>query len=552
MSDTRCRTGDTRGFPVTLAQSLYTKWPSTANAQEQLQKLIVPTDFSLQWQNNGSQTCNIAVKQTLNSATGPGVFQISGFNPDGTTITYGPAIYQCSGVISIVQNQHPNFTQGGGAQYEMILAFQIRNKNINPSSPDVILLCRPLAFQNSGQNTPFWNAVNDATTSGKTQNNIEVNMSSFYCYNPSLPMSMITYQTCLPVKLFNSGFSFGSLKVRVNVIPQPLNVVATETGLGKCSSINKYTLITTNNGPIDIFGRGTILQFAIGYDTDYIYPSDISKPNLVPNTYPGAISAFADVLQKFKILVPEAFLGKSLADIANAQTAPPVKPRKKAYKCYTIDPTKDIVGDQIMVDPTTGLSLKDTMKDGTDMSDNPVGPDTKYYTLYGEDITGVVTVKHTFPVSGSSSTVFIAQDGPLLRYAVAPLENLSQVIESGNFPGSASGLTSWDDMVKLMRETKPTDAVKRDTGSVNINEVTVSGTANSATSGILPGDVERVLTIIAISLGTITLLAYLGFIIHMILYRENGMHNSLPHVLGFIACFIGLVVFSVYSEKEDD
>jgi len=148
--------------------------------------------------------------------------------------------------------------------------------------------------------------------------------------------------------------------------------------------------------------------------------------------------------------------------------------------------------------------------------------------------------------------LFIGQDGPLIRYVYAPLSDISNIRESGNFPGSASGLTSPEDMLKLMRKVKPAEDVKRDTGTVNINEVTVSGTANAATSGILPGDVEQVLTIIAISLGTITLLAYLGFIVHMVLYRENGMHDSLPHVLGFIVCFIGLVVFSVYSEKEDD
>jgi len=454
MSDSQCRDGDTRGFPVTLAQSLYTKWPSTANAQEKLKELIVPTDFSIQWQNNGSQTCNITVKQTLNSATGPGVFQVSGFSPDGTTITYGPAIYQCSGVISIVQNQHPTFTQGGGGQYEMILAFQIRNKNINPSSPDVILLCRPLAFQNSGQNTPFWDAVNTATTSGKVQNNIEVNMSSFYGYSASLPMPMITYQTCLPVKLFNNGqFSYGSLRVRVNVVPQPLNVVATESGLGKCSSINKYTLITNNNGPIDIFGRGSILQFPIGYDTEYIYPSDTSKMNLVPNAPPNPISAFPDVLQKFKVLVPEAFLGKSLADIANAQTAPPVQANKKAYKCYTIDPTKDIVGDQIMVDPTTGQSLQDTQK------------------------------QDALDSAGGDTLLITGSGGP---------------------------------------------------------------------SGILPGDIEHILTVIAVVIGSLTLLAYLGFIVHMVLYRDSGFHDSLPHILGFIGCFIGLIFFSIYVEKPTE
>lgn len=554
MSDTQCKSGDTTGFPVVLAQSLYSNWPATANAQQQIQKLIVPTDFSFQWQNNGVQTCNISVKNTTNSATGPGVFQVSGFNPDGSTITYGPAIYQCSGVISIVQNQHTNFTQGGGAQYEMILAFQIKNKNTNPSSPDIILLCRPLVFATSGSNTPFWNAVNTATKDGAQQNNIGIDLSSFFGYNASLPMPMITYQTCLPVKVFNNGtFSYGSLKLRVNVVPQPIHVVATESGLGKCSSINKYTLFTTNNGPLDIFGRGNVLQFRDGFGSD-LYPSDISKTNLVPSASPAAISALADVLNKFKILVPEAFLGKSLSDIANAQTPPEVRPRKKAFKCYTIDPTKDIVGDQIMVDPTTGQSLKDTMKDTTDMSDSPVAPDTKYYTLYGDDITGIVTVKYTFPSGGPMPglNAFIGQDGSLVRYAIAPLDDVSNVIESGNFPGSISGLTSYDDMIKLMQKTKPVDDIKRDTGSVHINEVTVAGTANAASSGIMPGDIEHALTAIAVAIGTLSLLAYLGFIIHSILYRDNGFHNSLPHILGFIACFIALVLFSVYVEKPTE
>ena len=458
MSDTQCRSGDTTGFPVTLAQSLYANWPLTTNAQQQLQKLTVPTDFSIQWQNNGVQTCNISVRTTINSAAGPGIFQISGFNPDNCTITYGPAIYQCSGVISIVQNQHPTFTQGS-AQYEMILAFQIRNKDINPSSPDIILLCRPLVFQTGGSNTPFWNAVDasttygdtrDGITYGATQNGIGIDLSSFYGYNASMPMPMITYQTCLPVKLFDGpGYTYGSLKVRVNVVPQPINVVASATGLGKCSSINKYTLITSNNGPMDVFRRGRIIQFKDGFGSD-LFPTQTSSSNLVPNAAPAVISAFTEVLQKFEILVPEAFLGKSLADIASAESAPSVKPRKKAYKCYTIDPKRDIVGDQIMVDPTTGQSLQDTQK----------------------------------------------QDA--------------------------------------------LDAAGGDTSMVN---------GSGGSSGIMPGDIERAITTVLIVIGTLTLLAYLGFIIHMLLYRENGFHNSLPHALGFIVCFICLIVFSVMSEK---
>ena len=452
MSNTTCRPGDTTGFPVKLSQSLYTNWPSTANAQQQLQKLIAPTDFSIQWQNNGIQGANISVKHTLNSASGPGVFQISGFNPDGCTLTLGSAMYQCSGVISIVQNQHPTFTQGNNALYEMILAFQIRNKNLNPSSPDVILLCRPLIFETSGSNSPFWAAVDTAATQGRASNNTSIDMSSFFGYNSSLLLPMITYQTCMPVKHFNgTQYSYGSLRIRVNVIPQAISVVVSETGLGKCSSINKYTLITNNNGPIDIFG-GSMLQFKDGYGSDG-FPSQTRNQNLVPNPPPTPISAFADILQKFEILVPEAFLGKSLADIANATTPPPLEKKKKAYKCYTIDPSKDIKGDQIMIDPTTGQSLQDTQKQ------------------------------------------------------------------------------------------EALDAAGGDISMVN---------GSGGSSGIMPGDIEHVITAILTAIGTIILLGYLGFIVHMIVFRDNGFHDSLPHIIGFIVSFIGLVLFSVYVEKPTE
>jgi hypothetical protein len=448
MSSTQCRPGDTTGFPVTLAQSLYTNWPATSNSQGQLQKLTVPTDFSIQWQNNGEQNCNISVRQTAADGNIPGVFQISGFNPDGSSITYGNAQYNCSGVISILQNQHPTFCQDSSAQYEMILAFQITNKSVNPSSPDVILLCRPLVFQQSGSNDSFWHAVDTATTQ-QTAINAALNMSSFFGYNPTLLMPMISYQSCIPVKIFNYAgqpYSYRSLRIRVNIVQQPIYVVASSTGLGKCSVINKYTLITHGNGPLDVFGGGNVLQFRDGLGGD-LYPTDVSKSNLVLNAAPTPISAFADVLQKFEILVPEALLGKSLAEISNSKEPPPVKPAKKAFKCYTIDPKKDIVGDQIMVDPTTGQSLQAT-----------------------------------------------------------------QAKEEAEAAG----------------------------GDMSFK------TGSGGSSGILPGDIEYVLTILATLIGTITLLAYLGFIIHAILYRQNGFHDSLPHVLVFIVCFIGLVLLSIY------
>jgi len=232
-------------------------------------------------------------------------------------------------------------------------------------------------------------------------------------------------------------------------------MVASENGLGKCSSINKYTLITETKRPVDVFSAAaanTILQFQDGYGQD-LYPSQTTKENLVPNSTASSISAFADVLQKFEILVPEAFLGKSLADIATATEVPAITPKKKAFKCYTIDPEKDIQGDQIMVDPTTGQSLLRTMK------------------------------------------------------------------KDGNM---AEGIS--DD----------------ETDDYDISEYS---------SGIMPGDVEHIIIAIVTAIGTILLLAYLGFIVHMIFIRDNGLHDSLLHIVILIVLIVCLTLFGIFVEK---
>ncbi|NDB86854.1 MAG: hypothetical protein EB127_29810, partial [Alphaproteobacteria bacterium] len=76
--------------------------------------------------------------------------------------------------------------------------------------------------------------------------------------------------------------------------------------------------------------------------------------------------------------------------------------------------------------------------------------------------------------------------------------------------------------------------------------------ASGGSSGIMPGDIEHGITAILSVIGTIILLAYLGFIIHMILYIDNGFHDSLPHILMFIVCLIGLILFSIYVEKPTE
>jgi hypothetical protein len=114
---------------------------------------------------------------------------------------------------------------------------------------------------------------------------------------------------------------------------------------------------------VDIFpnaSANTVFQFRDGYGDD-LFPLHSSNYYIAqaPNE---TVSAFKDIIQKFQILVPEAFLGKSLGEIADVATPPPVPKKKKAFKCYRIDPEKDIKNDQILVDPQTGQSLHDTMK----------------------------------------------------------------------------------------------------------------------------------------------------------------------------------------------
>lgn len=572
MSEAQCKPGDNTGFPVTLAQSLYREWPATNDAQRQIQSLTVPTDFSIQWLNNGIQgNANISVRYTTSSGGVPGVFQISGFNPDGSTITFGNAQYKCSGIISIVQNQHPTFCQDNSAQYEMILAFQITNKSTNPSSPDIILLCRPIVFQSSGSNPPnsFWNAVDTATFRNSPQG-ASIDLSRFFGYNSYMLMPIVTYQTCMPVKLLKAGgASYASLRIRVNVVTQPIYVFASENGLGKCSSIRKYTLVTTGNGPLDIFASGhNLIQFKDGTGTD-AFPNQNTKSNLVPNAAPNPISALADVLQKFEILVPEAFLGKSLAEISNSPAPPRAKPKKKAYKCYTIDPSKDIVDGEIMVDPTTGQSVKDTVNQ--EMRESG-GREVKFTKIY--KITGVIPELQDGSLSLTVSKTDTVQGGnfsPGSKYHAADIgDNVILVIGDINGRVDAclsfkplKGKTASDTVLRPLQpgqglEYLGTDIKYFPNGyrgtDIRIQEITVSSFANENDPGIMPGDVENVLTTTITFFGTVALLSYLGFIAYIFLHADAAypLNTKIFHVVMFIISFVMLMLFLAYDEKTDN
>ena len=450
-----CQTGTTTGFPIVLSQNLYKDWPATKDSQGQLKSIVAPTDFTIQW-GPPAAAANISVLQKTD------VFQISGFNTvsDATTLTYGLARYKCSEILSVVQNQHTSLSSSRDAlQYEAILAFYIENKSTNPSSPDVILICRPLVF-GATQTTPFWAAVNSAVKSGKPQPLANFDMSTLYGYNKDILMPMMTYQTCLPVKLLNyagSTSKIGSISVRVHVVNQPMYIMADPGGTQLCSSVNKYTLTLQPRRAADIFesARGATFQFKDGLG-DGGFPSGTLE-NLVPLKPNSAISSFKEgnnsVLNTFVYLVPEEFLGKSLAEITEANSHTPKKAKKKSFKCYKLDPETDIKGDQILIDPTTGTSLSETM---AQKAFDETGGDPAYLQLTGVD----------------------------------------------------------------------------------------------TTSGVMPGDVQHIMFIVLTAFGSIFLLAYLMYIAHTLMYREDGFHKAIYHIVIFVVLLIGLVLFGVYFGEQ--
>jgi len=580
----KCQDGDISGFPLRVSQSIFSDWPATKNSQAQIQKLIAPTDFVVNW-GHPTRSAQISVTRTTGENGQPGLFQISGFDTiaDNTTLAYGDTGYTCSKVMSIVQNQHTKLNLNTEALYELVLSFQISNKSQNPTSPDIILLTRPIVFTSSQPSFPFLHAVDMACVKNTTQST-HLDMSTVFGYNSSTLMPMVSYQTCLPVKLTNTDSlpyqtMTGSIRMRVNVVMQPLYVNPSENGLGLCSVIKKYTLVTYPKRLVDIFlynyknpvfgGMATnvYIQFQDGYGSDrFPRPLEPSKKsnNLVPLTQSSIISSLPDLLQKIEILVPEAFLGKSIAEISNSKTAPKVASKKKAFKCYTVDPEKDIVDGQIMIDPTTGKSLKDTLSDkAKDAAGGDATLQTTYYTLYGGDIESSVIVKKTIPIQNNAwnitdLTAFIAQDGGRVRIAFASSSDIQTVHQSLSYVGDSQPITSTffslnngTGNIIVSNGTRPIDATDDmydDTGYISINEITVNSVAGS--SGILPGDIEDVVVLVAIVIFSILLFLYLGFIAFKVLFKQD--HEPFPsmHIIIFVVLLIALSVLGAYSEKR--
>lgn len=344
--------GTNIGFPIRLNQNIFDTWAGSANAN--MDSLIAPTEFSVAWAPE-------RVSDNMRVSTEGSVFDISFPTiAEGTTLTVGNGVkYNCVSNLSLVQIQHGTLCQNKSATQELILSFTIKDKDSNPSSPHVILFCRPVILyeetpENRNDNT-FWSKVNTvAKTPASKKTMTSYDIQSIYAYNSDILMPMITYDTCISTQLSSGDASLnGSLQVRVHVIPQALYIPSVNDGTGKCARVRSY-LFTPNIRNIFNQSRYNIVKFNTGLN---IFPSGNSN-NLKALAPSSQITSWNEVQQKFEYLVPDAFLGKSASDIAKMESLPKAKSRKNQYKCYTIDPEKDIKNGQILVDPTTGESLE--------------------------------------------------------------------------------------------------------------------------------------------------------------------------------------------------
>jgi hypothetical protein len=454
MSLQSCQPGSTVGFPLKLLHNLFDSWAAASSTTEvALKQNTLVNDITVNW---GPIQRGAQIKATTSESS----FTVTGFSvaADSTTLTIGTAEYRCSEVISITKIQHPMFCKDSNALYEFIQAFQIQNKASNPSSSDIILITRPLVFD-ATKTDPFWSAIDASVLAKGKPQSVDLDLKSLYAYSTGELLPMVMYQSCLPVQLLNYNASQvkGNIKIQVNVIMAPIYVKATDSGLGLCRNVNTYSLVTTPKRPVDCFPNAsstTVFQFSTGLNT---FPTD-SKNNytfLSPNSI---LSDLSSVVERITIQIPKFLLGKSLSVVSNK--IPPYLPglvegfeggSNKTYKCYKIDPTKDIRNDQILVDPTTGESLSQTMAD--------------------QDIN---------------------QDPEILA------------------------------------------ALNGQTPKV---------------SGILPGDIQFILSIIATVLGSILLLSYFWYIKHVI-FDLKDLNWGILHTLIFIGLFIALVFFSIFFDKK--
>lgn len=348
---------------------------------------IVPIDITASWQPT-MPSVDVSIYASKHSSTNlinPFVFTL----PESTSLTsiqYGTATYDLYPSIAIVQNQHARLTGSQSSKYEMIITFYKKdNSNLYSSSPNILLLCRPLTVSSEKTTdliwTPIANALARATRTARRGEGVAAtigfNIESIYTFPTTKSfMPMVAYSTCLPVKVLNSSIlnpettaKSGSISMRVYVVNQPL-VINTTTEMealippSYSLSVPISRLFLQNDVPSG-YDR---LQFKNGLGTGG-FPSDTAA-NLLPLPYTVSVSGTISntIRIAYEYVVPDELLGMSITTIAaltdntkSSASGKSVSPRNTQFKCYQIDPSKDISNGTITIDPKTGLPLNDLM-----------------------------------------------------------------------------------------------------------------------------------------------------------------------------------------------
>ena len=380
MSLQSCQPTAYSGFPV-LPPS--TAPPITSILTTDYTNSIVPIDITASWQPTMSSV-DVSIYASKNSSTNlinPFVFTLPE-STSTTSIQYGPATYDLYPSIAIVQNQHARLTGSQSSKYEMIITFCKRDtSNLYSSSPNILLLCRPLTVSSTKTTDLIWSPIANALASPTRAATIGFNIQSIYTFPTTKSfMPMVAYSTCLPVKVLNSSIlnpqttaKSGSISMRVYVVNQPLVINTTpemEALIPPSYSLSVpiSKLFLQNDVPS---GYNT-LQFKDGLGTGG-FPSNTAA-NLLPLPYTVSIvgTASSAIRIAYEYVVADELLGMSITDIArmtdntkSSAGGKSVSGGNTQFKCYQIDPSKDISNGTITIDPKTGLPLKDLIAESS-------------------------------------------------------------------------------------------------------------------------------------------------------------------------------------------
>lgn len=381
MSLQSCQPTAYSGFPVLPPLTAAGATPINSILTTDFTNSIVPIDITASWQPT-MPSVDVSIYASKDSTTkliNPFVFTLPE-STSTTSIQYGPATYDLYRSIAIVQNQHARLTGSQSSKYEMIITFCKRDtSNLYSSSPNILLLCRPLTVSSEQKIDLIWSPIANALARSASAATIGFNIQSIYTFPTTKSfMPMVAYSTCLPVKVLNSSIinpettaKSGSISMRVYVVNQPLVINTTpemEALIPPSYSLSVpiSRLFLLNDVPS---GYNT-LQFKDGLGTGG-FPSNTAA-NLLPLPYTVSISGTLTVSSAIRIayeyVVADELLGKSITDIVgmiddtkSSAGGKSVSGGNTQFKCYQIDPSKDISNGTITIDPKTGLPLKDLM-----------------------------------------------------------------------------------------------------------------------------------------------------------------------------------------------